>query len=735
EKSSRGAFSGTLRTRAQSPESPCCRFVGDGEWGESPPVRLHGIRELRSTERATACSSNPTMKLTRSLAVFLFVALARADNVLVAEGEGDAGNVLVEAESEGDGGNVLVAGDPGAGNDLETDEPGSGNVRISQEPTIESPVPACALIKCSDKGDGVCGSDGATYVNECQLTAAQCAKPGLYQVSEGPCAPSATPAPAPRQCPSVCPRIYLPVCDARGSVYGNACAFMQAKCQDDSLELVACPKSKCSLPHCAPIEKPICASNGKTYMNRCLYSYFACKDPSLRVEHDGECGCGLPASDGDGAGEAATRCAAILCREFSECRVDERTGRGYCADVCDPKRCGAGEKCKLRTVQCFTTPCPPIAECVFLRLVLAALVVVTQQQFSVVADGSLDKINCESPSVCTDDDPQVCGSDGVTYANKCSFELAYCDDPKDAFVVASEGECPKAAPPTPAPTTMASPPTPVTQDSNQGKQTTAGDDTAESAAETPTSTVSTPPQSLEHQGKVGGADETRQVPTPTPAPTVTKSAAEVTETSELPTPTPTPAPTVTKSVAEVETPTTVEVTMSGTVATKCNPICAKVYEPVCGSNAVTYANQCLLDYAACRDPRVMKMNDGKCPKRSSTCVPEMCSAIDDPVCGSDGETYLNDCMFHNAKCRLNSLTVLHDGECNEDTPLKCATLTCPQFTECREDEDGEVAFCADVCAAERCGAAEECQLLDSECFTAPCSPVATCVPIQVEAES
>lgn len=182
---------------------------------------------------------------------------------------------------------------------------------------------------------------------------------------------------------------------------------------------------------------------------------------------------------------------------------------------------------------------------------------------------------------------------------------------------------------------------------------------------------------------------------------------------------------------------------------KCNPMCERVYDPICGSDGITYANSCLLEYAECRNPNVKVFGAGKCPAQMQTaqavnnptsndnggevCIPGPCPYTYAPVCGSDGQTHDNLCLFANARCQhpQHALTVVHDGECDADTQLTCETMTCPTFTECREQielDDTVVAYCADVCSPDRCSERENCELVDSACYTAPCSPIAMCIP-------
>ncbi|KAF1317650.1 Kazal-type serine protease inhibitor, partial [Globisporangium splendens] len=373
------------------------------------------------------------------------------------------------------------------------------------------------------------------------------------------------------------------------------------------------------------------------------------------------------------------------------------------------------------------------------------LALVAAQTATTNADIGTTKIDCDNRSVCTDKDPNVCGSDGDTYANKCTFESAYCDEPNELLFVVSEGAC--VEPPS-------SSPSPVSEEAS-----------VPNPAPTPAPTFTIDPTTtpyVEPPAEDEEKDLVEYAPTTTPPPSASQQSSGSASTSDqleeadandmsklycqikcaldgVPVCDTDGKPYINdchllaakckfpnlakayngacvegqSSASTSTSTTTVEVTASGaatTVKTKCNPICARVCEPVCGSNSVTYANQCLLDYAACKNPRVTKLSNGKCiaKKKGKGCVPVACTSEEDPVCASNGVSYLNTCMFENAQCQFPELSILHEGECNEDTVLKCSTLTSPKYTECREDADLETAYCADVCAAERCGEHEEC---------------------------
>lgn len=86
----------------------------------------------------------------------------------------------------------------------------------------------------------------------------------------------------------------------------------------------------------------------------------------------------------------------------------------------------------------------------------------------------------------------------------------------------------------------------------------------------------------------------------------------------------------------------------------CPSECLQFYKPVCGSDGQVYMNECYLKKLTCKrngkSRQDVTMVDMKRCVDTPKC-PEMCVALPDPVCGSDGKVYLNHCRLKLADCR------------------------------------------------------------------------------------
>ncbi|CAG9861988.1 unnamed protein product [Phyllotreta striolata] len=365
---------------------------------------------------------------------------------------------------------------------------------------------------CPNVVGKVCGSDGTTYDNICFLECFQQVKTNLVMVHEGACTPSE--AKHPDEC--LCPDEEDIVCGSDGKDYRNECEFECMRKKYPRLELVshkACPKfnylsiyddekdDRNKNPHsgkyydpdekeesklvdswtsmedsdipltnddlncdCPKISQPVCASDGKFYTNMCFLRCYQKKSPKLKpvsksycsqsseesgdITRSRDCDCPdevSPVCGSDGAiypnlcllacqksqNRALIEVDYEFCKSSSKNNWNDKTKLSDEANPCICSKsqepvCGTDyrtypNRCFLECFRNYNATLDVLAE---MACELVSHNYNPDQQWSNLDPSAAPTfvITLFSPNcTCSEDHQQACGSDGKTYDNECSL--------------------------------------------------------------------------------------------------------------------------------------------------------------------------------------------------------------------------------------------------------------------------------------------------------------------------
>ena len=101
------------------------------------------------------------------------------------------------------------------------------------------------------------------------------------------------------------------------------------------------------------------------------------------------------------------------------------------------------------------------------------------------------------------------------------------------------------------------------------------------------------------------------------------------------------------------------------IAEECHAKCPQTYEPICGEDGTTYSNQCNLQYQACfHKTQISVRHQGECQiQEENTDNCGACTKEYKPICGSDNVTYVNECILKQTNCQKGTqITKSNEGK-------------------------------------------------------------------------
>ncbi|XP_032052700.1 double-headed protease inhibitor, submandibular gland-like [Aythya fuligula] len=117
------------------------------------------------------------------------------------------------------------------------------------------------------------------------------------------------------------------------------------------------------------------------------------------------------------------------------------------------------------------------------------------------------------------------------------------------------------------------------------------------------------------------------------------------------------------------------------MADRSNLACPRDFQPVCGTDNVTYPNECSLCREIFRNRVIDKKHDGRCIKvdctgymRTTGGRESFCTQQYNPLCATNGVTYSNKCSFCTAVANGEDIDLLMPGKCPKfrNTRIDCS---------------------------------------------------------------